>query len=83
MLLATAGGVFFYLFRRFRGLLVLAMLAHGLWDTSAFLPSPTGSLANVARVFMLIEVVGAIVAIIVIVRRDRSITVTPQGAQHL
>ncbi len=83
MFLATAGGVFFYLFRRYRGLLILAMLAHGLWDTSAFLPKPTGGLENVPRAFMLIEVVGAVIAIIVIVRRDRSITVSPQGVEQL
>lgn len=83
MFLATAGGVFFYLFRRYRGLLLLAMLAHGLWDTSAFLPKPTGGLENVSRAFMLIEVVGAVIAVIVIVRRDRSITVTPQGVEQL
>lgn len=83
MFLASAGGVFFYLFRRYRGVLVLAMLAHGLWDTSAFLPQPTGGLANVPRAFMVIEVVGAIIAIIIVIRRDRSITVTPQGVQQL
>ena len=83
MFLATAGGVFFYLFRRYRGLLVLAMLAHGLWDTSAFLPKPTGGLENVPRAFMVIEVVGAIIAIIIILRRDRSTTVTPEGVQQV
>lgn len=83
MFLATAGGVFFYLFRRYRGLLVMAMLAHGLWDASAFLPKPTGGLANVPRAFMVIEVVGAIIALIIVIRRERSITVTPRGVQQL
>jgi hypothetical protein len=58
------------------------MLVHGIWDTSAFLPQPTGSLANVSRASMVVEVVGAIVAIIIIVRRDRSVTVTPEGLQQ-
>lgn len=83
MFLATAGGVFLYLFRRYRGLLVVAMLAHGLWDTSAFLPKPTGGLENVSRAFLLIEVVGAIIALIVLIRRERTITVTPEGVQQL
>lgn len=83
MILASAGGVIFYLFRRFRGLLVVAMLAHGLWDTSAFLPSPTGGLANVSRIFMAVEVIAAIVAVIIVIRRDRRITVTQTGVQEL
>ncbi|MGD9954854.1 MAG: lysostaphin resistance A-like protein [Candidatus Nanopelagicales bacterium] len=83
MFLATAGGVFLYLFRRYRGLLVVAMAAHGLWDTSAFLPKPTGGLENVSRAFLLIEVVGAIIALIVLIRRERTITVTPEGVQQL
>jgi membrane protease YdiL (CAAX protease family) len=81
--IATAGGVFFYLFRRFRGLLVVPMVVHALWDTSLFLPQPTGSLANVGRAFLAIEIIGALVAIVILVRRERSITVTRDGVQQL
>lgn len=47
--LAAASGVVYYLFRRTWGLLVPAMLAHGLWDTSLFLPAPVGSLVTASR----------------------------------
>lgn len=83
VLLATAGGVFLYMFRRFRGLLVVPMVVHALWDTSLFLPQPTGSLANVGRVIIAVVVITAIIAIVVMIRRDRRITVTPDGVQTL
>jgi membrane protease YdiL (CAAX protease family) len=37
--IAAASGVALYLFRRGSGLLLPAMIAHGLWDISVFLPS--------------------------------------------
>ena len=80
-LLASAGGVVYYLFRRFRGLLLLAMFAHGLWDTSLFLPAPSGGLANVDRVVLIVVVISALVAAVVVLRRDRSLAVTRSGVQ--
>lgn len=80
-LLASASGVVYYLFRRFRGLLLLAMFAHGLWDTSLFLPAPGGGLANVDRVVLIVVVISALVAAIVVLRRDRSLAVTRSGVQ--
>ena len=81
--LASASGIVLYLFRRFRGQLVLAMLIHGLWDTSLFLPGPGGALANVSRVTMLIAIGCAVVVLIVTLRHDRSFTVTRSGIRKL
>ncbi len=79
--LASVGGVIYYLFRRAGALLVYAMLAHGLWDTSLFLPAPTGSLKHVDTLVFIVVVLSALVAAIVIVRRDRSLTVTRTGVR--
>ena len=57
------------------------MFAHGLWDTSLFLPAPSGALANVDRVVLIIVVISAVVAAIVLLRRDRSLAVTRSGVQ--
>ena len=38
-LLASTAGVLLYFSPRWRGLLVLGMVAHGLWDMSVFLPA--------------------------------------------
>ena len=83
MFIAAAGGVFLYMFRRFRGVLVLPMIVHALWDAANFLPQPTGSLANVGRIIIAVVVISAIAAIITMIRSDRRITVTPQGIEQL
>jgi membrane protease YdiL (CAAX protease family) len=80
---ASVLGAGLYVFRRARGLLVLGMVAHGLWDMSAFLPAPTGSLALVDFGSQIIALLSAAVAAVVILRRDRTITVTPTGVQNL
>ena len=45
VLLATLTGAILYTFRRFSGLLVVAMMSHSLWDISLFFPAMTGSTA--------------------------------------
>lgn len=83
-LFATMSGVIFYLFRRTRGLLVFAMVAHGLFDMSKFLPDPTtDTMRGIERLLPIVFVVSALVAVTVIVRRDRSFTVTRAGVQQL
>lgn len=77
--LAAASGAVYFLFRRARGLLVMAMLAHGLWDMSLFLPAPVGSLITVDRIALIVVVISAVVAVIAMLVRDRSITVTRTG----
>ena len=72
-----------YVFRRVRGLLVLAMIAHGLWDMSVFLPAPSGGLAAVNLGFQILVLVTGLIAAIIMVRRDRTIAVTRTGLQTL
>ena len=79
--LAATSGVAYYLFRRTRGLLILAMLAHGLWDLSLFLPAPSGAMINADRIALIIVVTSAVVAAIAMLMRDRSLAVTRSGVQ--
>ena len=79
--LASAGGVMYYVFRRARGLLVLAMVAHGAWDMSLFLPAPTGALANVGNATLVVTFIAAVIAAIFIVVRDRTLVVSRSGVQ--
>ena len=80
---ASVAGVVLYLFRRVRGLLVMGIIAHGLWDMSVFLPPPSGTLALVNLGIQVLLSVSAVVAAIIIVRRDRKTTVTSAGLQAL
>ena len=40
--LAAISGATLYAFRRYRGLILTAMIAHGLWDASLFLSDSDG-----------------------------------------
>jgi membrane protease YdiL (CAAX protease family) len=80
---ASVLGVGLYLFRRVRGLLVLGMIAHGLWDMGAFLPAPSGTLALVDLGSQSLALLSAAVAAIVILRSDRKIAMTPARIQNL
>ncbi len=80
---ASAAGVVLYLFRRVRGLLVVGMIAHGLWDMSVFVPAPTGTLAVADLAVQVLVFISALVAAIIMIRRDRRITVTSSGVQTL
>ena len=80
---ASAAGVVLYLFRRVRGLLVVGIIAHGLWDMSVFLPPPSGTIALANLGIQILVSVSAVVAAIIIVRRERKTTVTSTGLQTL
>lgn len=80
---ATALGAVLYVFRRARGLLLVGMVAHGVWDMSVFVPAPEGTLAVVDLGVQVVLFISAVVAVIVIVRRDRGIAVTRAGIQTL
>lgn len=70
--LASGSGVVLYLFRRWRGLLVLGMIAHGCWDISAFLPATSaGAVLNLFTSGLVF--VSAVVAAVVLLRRERPI----------
>ena len=78
---AFVAGIMFYLFRRSRGLLVVAMIGHGLYDTSKFLPAPGNDLMQANRVMLILVVISALAALIVMLVRDRSFAVTRSGVQ--
>ena len=80
---ASTAGVVLYLIRRARGLLVIGMIAHGLWDMSVFLPPPSGTIAIVNLVVQVLVFVTAVIAAIIMVRRDRTMAVTATGIQSL
>ena len=81
VLLAGVSGVSLYLFRRYRGLILLAMIAHGLWDTSAFLVSSntTPSAGIVAIMLLLASLIAGIAALVSVWRHDRRTVVMPTG----
>ena len=80
---ASAAGVVLYAFRRVRGLLVAGMIAHGLSDMSLFVPGASWSLSAINLPIQMLVFVTAIIAAFVILRRDRKITVAPEGVQSL
>ena len=80
---ASAAGVVLYLFRRVRGLLVVGMIAHGLWDMSVFLPPPSGTIAIANLGVQILVFVTAVIAAVIVVRRDRRTAVTRTGLQTL
>lgn len=83
--LAAFSGYALYLFRRWRGVIVTAMVAHGLWDVSTFLSgshsSPLGAL--VGLVLSIALAVLCVVALLRSLSSDRNITVTPEGVVPL
>jgi membrane protease YdiL (CAAX protease family) len=81
LVLAAISGVALYLFRRASMTILVAMAAHGIWDISTFL-SINYSAELVGLLAFALNAIGAIiglVALVVIARRDRDITVTSVG----
>ncbi len=81
-LMASMVGATLYLFRRLSGLLVVGMIAHGLWDISTFLPAAE-SAAPTNLAIQAGVVVFALVALLVIVARERRLAVTSDGVVEL
>jgi membrane protease YdiL (CAAX protease family) len=81
IVLAALSGYALYLFRRVRGVIWMAMLAHGSWDISIFLSSNYGRDGANALAFVLNNalVVACIVALVRSRHQDRTFTVTPEG----
>jgi hypothetical protein len=79
--LAAVTGVILYLYRRARGLLVVGMVAHGLWDISLFLPGGAGGSVGALVGLALLIVVPAlgICALVVSLVRDRQTVVAGSG----
>ena len=65
--LATAvAGYFFYVIRRVSGLLIVSMIVHGLWDFGLFTNTLSNPTSIGAFLFILADIVLAIVAIVTI-----------------
>lgn len=80
--LAAISGYALYLFRRWHGLIWMAMVAHGVWDIAAFLSDNySAGTASSALTFALnmLFVVACLAAVIRSLRVDRDFTVTPEG----
>ncbi|PPB50359.1 hypothetical protein C4K88_00075 [Arthrobacter pityocampae] len=73
VLLATTTGAILYSFRRMRGLLLPAMIAHGLWDISLFLPpaEPTTTSSLISFAMLVIVPVLGLIALVTIAIKDR------------
>jgi membrane protease YdiL (CAAX protease family) len=83
VVVAAVSGVTLYVFRRRWGLILPAMIAHGIWDMSAFVATtndqPWVNLVNL--VLMVITLVAGIAALVSIWRKDQGVVVTPQGVR--
>jgi membrane protease YdiL (CAAX protease family) len=79
--LAALTGVALYLFRRGFAAILPAMVAHGLWDISAFLDlnHGRGHAHDLALYGTLLVAAASLVALIALMRRDRGLVVTPAG----
>jgi hypothetical protein len=86
VLLAAISGATLYAFRRYRGLILTAMIAHGIWDMSAFLAGSNGRDWDwVGFSSLLFVAVGFVLGILVLVsvwRTDKTTVVTPAGLEQ-
>lgn len=77
VVVAALTGVSLYVFRRYRGMIVVAMVAHGTWDVASFLAgvgdSVIGDVVNVA--LLPVGVIIGIVALVSIWRHDQDVVV--------
>lgn len=73
VLLATCSGIILYSFRRITGFLIVAMIAHGMWDTSLFLPAapPTTTSTLIGLILLIVVPAFGVIALVVVGRRDR------------
>lgn len=81
-LMASLAGATLYLFRRFSGMLIVGMIAHALWDMSTFLPA-SSSAAITNLVIQASVVLFGLIALIVLIVRERRVTVTETGLVEL
>ena len=86
MVLAAIAGVVLYLARRAWGLIIVGMVLHGVYDMSSFLdgayPAKT-AFEGVAFAAVPLTAILAVVALVVIMRKDKDITMTTSGPQPI
>jgi len=84
IVLAAIAGATLYAFRRYRGLILTAMIAHGIWDMSLFLVDSNGrDWLGAANLLLLAG--GIVLGILVLVsvwRTDKTTVVTPAGIEQ-
>jgi hypothetical protein len=85
ILLAAASGATLYAFRRYRGVILIAMIAHGIWDMSTFLSISNGRdwLTLTGIVLALISLIFGIAVLVSVWRSDRRTVVTPAGIEQI
>lgn len=73
VLLATCSGIILYSFRRITGALIVAMIAHGMWDASLFLPAapPTTASTFIGLILLVVVPAFGVIALVVVGRRER------------
>ena len=84
VVLAALSGATLYAFRRFRGVILPAMIAHGVWDMSAFLSGSNGR-DWLSAASLLLVVGGFVLGILLLVsiwRTDKTTVVTPEGIEE-
>lgn len=82
VVITAVAGYFFYVTRRTSGLLIVSMIVHGLWDFGLFTNTLSTPPSNGAVVFILADVVLAIVAFVTIRKvfpRHRATAATTRG----
>ncbi|PPB48301.1 hypothetical protein C4K88_15225 [Arthrobacter pityocampae] len=74
VLLATLTGAILYSFRRISGLLLPAMVAHGLWDISLFLPvaDPTAASSVIGLALLVVIPALGLMALVTVAVGDRA-----------
>ena len=84
IVIAAASGATLYVFRRHRGVILTAMIAHGIWDMSAFLAGSNGREWLTLSVLPLavISVILGIAVLVSVWRRDKNTVVTPAGIEQ-
>ena len=85
VVLAALTGSILYVFRRYRGMIVVAMVAHGIWDISTFLSGSNGTVwvAFASFALLLVGVVLGILVLVSIWRTDKATVVMPTGIEDL
>ena len=84
VVLAAVAGATLYAFRRHRGLILTAMVAHGIWDSSAFLADSNGRdwLGAASLLFVVGGLVLGILVLVSVWRTDKTTVVTPAGIEQ-
>ena len=86
MLMAAIAGIVLYLARRAWGLIVVGMVLHGVYDMSTFLDGGFGAksaMGGLSAAAVPITAVLAIIALVLIMRHDKDITMTTDGPEPI